>query len=915
MNRNLKKATKIFSVFLCAVLFFTTASAVFAQDTNSKYTEINVSADSIHSQGQSAIQDALNSARDNASASNPYKIIVEAGTYTLTTSLYIYSNTCLYMDGVHFIRDENAGHNMIRTGPWIADEELNTLGETGYDGYVNITIDGGKNGGVFDADYTFTNTVIKAAHASDFTMKNITVMNVRNAHLIEVAGINGMNLIDCTFKNQELDAEDFAKAAKYEGIQLDILESTNHMTGYRSEDLPMKNVYVDGCKFSNMPRGIGSHTSVYNSPHDRLTITNCIFDDMKSCAVQTLDWKNVEISNNIITNSPRGIAIVSLDGSGSIAASKLAKAGNTVNHTNNDNYKEPTDDKNIVIKGNKIISGTVNDTYSSAYTKNAISVTGNNLKGKGVPDGNYYINGVTIENNDIETTRYGISVRNTRNVHVDGNTVKYNAVLDSESSKTAYNIFAYDSCKNVSVSGNILKTAKTAGVYIQSSQAGDITGNTISDSGTDGIFLTGGASAGKIDSNTISGGNAGVHLTGSSALSISSNAISDCNYGIQVYSSSKAGSISKNKITNYRSRDISVDSGSIALAPVKPAVSNAGAGVSLKWSKVSGANGYDIYRKTGNSAYKKIGYVKGADALSYTDKTVTSGTDYTYAVSAYNGSLKGESVGVSIKYLAAPSASVSNANGSVSLKWKKITGANGYDIYRKTGSGAYKKIGYVKGASSVSYTDKTAASGTSYTYAVRAYNGKTQSAYTGKAIKYLASPNVSVSTASNGVSLKWKKITGANGYDIYRKTGSGAYKKIGYVKGASSVSYTDKSAKNGTSYTYAVRAYNGKTQSSYSGKSTVYVSPVKITSASNVAGRKISVKWSKNNSSSGYQIRYQTGSAVKTVTVSNKSTLSKTITGLSKGKTYKVSIRSFKKVSGKTYYSVWSANKSIKIKK
>lgn len=55
----------------------------------------------------------------------------------------------------------------------------------------------------------------------------------------------------------------------------------------------------------------------------------------------------------------------------------------------------------------------------------------------------------------------------------------------------------------------------------------------------------------------------------------------------------------------------------------------------INWSTVSGATGYYVYSKTGNSGYKLIADVKGGNVKSYTDKNVVSGKKYTYTVKAY----------------------------------------------------------------------------------------------------------------------------------------------------------------------------------------------------------------------------------------------------------------------------------------
>ncbi len=91
--------------------------------------------------------------------------------------------------------------------------------------------------------------------------------------------------------------------------------------------------------------------------------------------------------------------------------------------------------------------------------------------------------------------------------------------------------------------------------------------------------------------------------------------------------------------------------------------------------------------------------------------------------------------------------------------------------------------------------------------------------------------------------------------------------------------------------------------------------PVLTTGTKNIAKRKIVVKWKKNSTCTGYQVKYVTGSTTKTVKVRGKSTLSKTLKSLKKGKTYKVYVRCYKTVGSKTYYSPYSTYKKVKVRK
>ena len=114
----------------------------------------------------------------------------------------------------------------------------------------------------------------------------------------------------------------------------------------------------------------------------------------------------------------------------------------------------------------------------------------------------------------------------------------------------------------------------------------------------------------------------------------------------------------------------------------------------------------------------------------------------------------------------------------------------------------------------------------------------------------------------------------------------------------------------------ATKNYNKTTK-----KVTVTVNPTATTlsSAKNAKGLKMTVKWKKNTVGTGYQVQYSTDKSFeedsKTINISKNKTTSKTITKLTKGKTYYVRIRTCKTVSKKNYYSGWSKVKTVKITK
>ncbi len=764
----MKKLLRFLALIMVLMMTFCTTHLSVAADDG--YVTLNVTKSEIDGSGTSAIQNALNTARDNATESMPYKITVDSGSYNLTNALYIYSNTYLILDGVTLVRSSELKNNILRTGSVPEDTKL--CGD-GYTVYKNITVDGGEKGAVFDADNTETNTVVKMGHASNILLKNITVQNIKNGHLAEFAGIDGLTVQDCSFYNQILEQEVYKSKAMYEAVQLDILDESEHFSGFRSEDLPLKNVTFSNCSFSNSPRGIGSHTSILNQPFDNIVITGCTFTDMGSAAIQALNWVNSEISGNVIKNSPRGIAVSNVlhNGSCTMKASELAAEGDTVNHTNNDSFTEQTQKQNIVIKNNDIESGFLDDEYNTGYVKSGISVSGYTVTSGLIPNGNYYVNGVAISSNTIKTTRYGIKIDDARNITCSSNKITYTEKGETD----GYGIYFGAKSSGCSASSNTISNAKIHGIFVSNSAAGNITSNTVTNAGDSGIYIYNSSSAGSVGSNKITNGAYGVRLsTSSKTSSVNSNTITNASKtAVYLYNKCQTGSVSSNTIKN---------------------------------------GGYAIKLSTNSKATK-----------------------------------------------------ISSNN---------ITGTTG--------------IIYVPSDCSATVSSNIA----------------------------LTKPSQTLSNTASGVLVKWKKISGASGYYILRKTeGSSSYSKIATVKGASTVQYTDKKASNGKKYYYAVQAYGTGIISSYSGKTIVRVSTPAISSATNKSGRKIYVKWNKISYADGYEVKYVCGSKSKVYNVPKGSTVSKTITGLTKGKTYKIYVRSYNTVSKTKSYSSWSSAKSVKIKK
>ena len=179
-----------------------------------------------------------------------------------------------------------------------------------------------------------------------------------------------------------------------------------------------------------------------------------------------------------------------------------------------------------------------------------------------------------------------------------------------------------------------------------------------------------------------------------------------------------------------------------------------------------------------------------------------------------------------------------------------------------------------------------------------------------------ATTSLTAANQATGIKLTWKKVTGANGYKVYRGT-----TLIKTITSGSTVTFADTKANtNGTKYVYKVAAKASTGDSTLSKSVTVYrVARPAISSVTNSAASRMTVKWGKNPKATGYQIQYSLSSSFasgnKTATITAASTVSKVIGSLTKGKTYYLRIRTYKTVGSTKYWSTWSAAKSVKISK
>ena len=314
-------------------------------------------------------------------------------------------------------------------------------------------------------------------------------------------------------------------------------------------------------------------------------------------------------------------------------------------------------------------------------------------------------------------------------------------------------------------------------------------------------------------------------------------------------------------------------------------LSNITNGVSIKWEAVGEAESYRVYRKVADGEWKLL--KKGMTTFSYTDKTAEYGVNYFYSVCAYSdGVLSDYHLSEQIIRLEQPKAKVSNKATGVNITWNEVTGAESYNIYRKAPNGSWKKLDNVTGTS---YRDKTAENAVVYSYRVRAKNGDVLSSSKHFVeILRLAKPDVTVSNVQTGVSLKWNQVEGAESYRVYRKVPGGSWKNL--KTGLTELSYKDTTAKSGTTYQYAVRAYGGGVLSGYlKTEPAQYLCPPTVT-AKNVSATSVKLQWNAVTGAEKYIVYLETADGdLETLYTGSKTEY--TVKKLTLGDTYSFRVR------------------------
>ena len=289
--------------------------------------------------------------------------------------------------------------------------------------------------------------------------------------------------------------------------------------------------------------------------------------------------------------------------------------------------------------------------------------------------------------------------------------------------------------------------------------------------------------------------------------------------------------------------------------------------VSISWSAVDWAVGYNIYRSTVDNFSQATLLASTADT-AYVDATALPGTWYYYwIVSVANGGewMASESAAGNRKIGVPRNVAASDGTSAdwITVTWNAVEGAVSYRILRATTEFVEDAV-EVGTSAGTSWMDLNAANGVSYNYWVVAVGASFEGEASASDVGYLRLASPEGVTASNGgfadrVKIAWNAVAEASHYRVYRSASASGSKTP--VSGwQTALNYSDTTAEPGVTYWYFVVAAadgEGRNASGYSAGAAGSLkigAPTGVYATDGTSATGVTVSWNATPGADGYKV-------------------------------------------------------------
>lgn len=235
-------------------------------------------------------------------------VVVKAGTYNITNEIPIPSNTTIKLEnGVVMKKKAETGTTALPSNNGIfafvepKHSSSTPVVYSGYGGVHDVNIVGPEQGSaIIDNNSYQTGICLVMAHCKNVKIENITFINGNGGHFIELDASTNVSISGCRFEGHVDSRVNNKEAINLDTPDKETLGFIRNWTSY--DQTPNLGIKITNNTFVNQEVAIGSHSYSENKPHRNITIEGNYIDGCDGAAIQMMNWNNVTVRNNTITN-------------------------------------------------------------------------------------------------------------------------------------------------------------------------------------------------------------------------------------------------------------------------------------------------------------------------------------------------------------------------------------------------------------------------------------------------------------------------------------------------------------------------------------------------------------------------------------------------------------------------------------
>ena len=331
----------------------------------------------------------------------------------------------------------------------------------------------------------------------------------------------------------------------------------------------------------------------------------------------------------------------------------------------------------------------------------------------------------------------------------------------------------------------------------------------------------------------------------------------------------------------------------------------------LAWTALDYADHYVVYGQTNGGAWTTL--AESVASSPYTLTGIVANTSYAFRVAAVNAAGVGATEDVSFEATLAPSTPADAAfgaldagNNSIAITWSPVPNATGYIVEAFNSETGEWDVVVRPDDSETFYVVTDLEEGVAYSFAISAYNdaGVSEPTYVSYTISPIPDAPANLTVVFNkpakSANLSWTLSEGAEGYNVYQQSGTGAtWKKIATMTSISN-EYTVQNLETNAIYYFAVSAWNESGESDYSIVELLTDVSLEaptdfVVDSYNAETHRATMSWVDNaTDEAGYEVQYsldnETWISAATLPANANTRVAK---GLTPGKTYYFRVAAF----------------------